>query len=109
MNFEKAIHICYQFCLFRTAKPCSGKSLNSVLFDAWVACEGEWKKSSFLQKIQDRHSSKKRGTRKWLTAQEMDLHFGSEAGLQIRERKLLDPELKEKEVRAHPELPTSKD
>ena len=49
--------------------------------------------------------SRIRGRRRWLTAAEMDQRFGPDLGAQIRNRKLLDPELKAKEVRAHPELP----
>lgn len=85
-----------------------GKSLNSVLYDAWASCEqGQWTKSKFLQNIRTRHTSTVRGRRRWLTAKEMDDRFGVELATQIRNRKLLDPELKEREVRPHPELPDS--
>ena len=49
------------------------------------------------------------GVRKWLTAPEMDARFGAENGNLIRNRKLLDPELKERETREHPELPGNQD
>lgn len=52
-----------------------------------------------------RHVSRVRGRRRWLTAAEMDERFGHELASQIRARKLLDPELKAKETRPHPELP----
>ena len=42
-----------------------------------------------------------------MTAEELDARFGADLSLQIRNRKLLDQELKEKEVRPHPELPHS--
>ena len=76
-----------------------------MLYDAWAACEGDWKKSSFLQSVKERHSSKRRGVRKWLTVQEMDARFGPELAEQIRNRKLFDESLKESEVREHPECP----
>ena len=87
-----------------------GKSLNSVLYDAWASCgEGNWTESKFLMKIRDRHSTKKRGVRRWLTATKMNARFGEDLAEQIRNRKLLDKELNSKEVRAHPELPDNED
>ena len=89
---------------------CSGKSLNSVLYDAWSSCgEGNWSKSTFLMHIRERHTSKKRGVRKWLTASEMNAIFGAEAAELIRVRKLDTEELRNKETRFHPELPGMKD
>ena len=81
--------------------------MNSILYESWASCEGEWTKSTFYQNVKLRHVSKVRGRRRWLTAKEMDERFGPELAEQIRNRKLLDPELKEKEVRRHPELPDS--
>lgn len=52
--------------------------------------------------------SKKRGTRKWLTAKQMDDIYGSEAAEMIRIRKLDSEELRVSEVRQHPELPQDK-
>ena len=77
-----------------------------MLYDAWSACsEGNWKESKFLQNIRSRHSNKKRGTRKWLFASEMDKLFGREAAELMRVRKLESEELAAREVRFHPELP----
>lgn len=39
----------------------------------------------------------------------MDARFGVDLATQIRNRKLLDPELKQKEVKFHPELPDNED
>jgi hypothetical protein len=39
----------------------------------------------------------------------MNARFGEDLAEQIRNRKLLDKELKAKEVRAHPELPDNED
>ena len=76
-----------------------------MLFDAWAQCEGQWEKSKFIESIRDRHRNTRRGTRKWLTKFEVHTKFGEQIGDQIMARKLSDDELKEKEVRAHPELP----
>ena len=79
------------------------------MYDAWSACgEGDWKKSTFYLNICQRNVSKKRGTRKWLTAKQMDDIYGSEAAELIRIRKLDSEELRGSEVRAHPELPEDK-
>lgn len=77
-----------------------------MLYDAWSSCgEGNWKESKFLINIRSRHTSKKRGTRKWLFGWEMDDLFGKNAAELMRVRKLESEELREKEVRFHPELP----
>lgn len=91
-------------------KSLRGKSLNSVLYDAWSRCdEGVWDRSTFLKQVRDRHRSTNRGTRKWLTAKQMDDIFGPEAAQQMRNRKLFDEELRSKEVRAHPDAPDCQD
>ena len=81
--------------------------MNSVLYDAWATCSGNWSRSTFLEQVRDRHRTTKRGIRKWITAKEMDERFGHELGAEVRNRKLLDPELCKREVRKHPELPDS--
>lgn len=82
-----------------------GKSLNSVLFDAWSQCAGNWSRSKFLMNIRERHSSRRRGVRKWLFAHQMDEVFGKEVAEGMRERKRMDPDLWESETRFHPECP----
>lgn len=74
-----------------------------MLYDAWASCEGDWKKSSFLQSVKERHSATRRGVRKWLTVQEMDSRFDKDLAEQIRNRELFDEHLKKTEVREHPE------
>ena len=76
-----------------------------MLYDAWAGCQGNWQTSTFLKTIRDRHRSTKRGTRKWLTAAQMDTMFGLDLASAMRTRKVLDSELMKKEVREHPELP----
>lgn len=82
-----------------------GKSLNSILYDAWANCVGDWTRSRFYQNIRERHTSTKRGVRKWLTESEMDDRFGVQLATAMRNRKLFDEELSKKEVREHPEVP----
>ena len=81
-----------------------------MLYDAWAACgEGIWSKSSFLMKIRERHSTKRRGVRRWLLYSELVSRFGEDLTVQLTNRKLLDKELRETEVRFHPEFPNSED
>lgn len=80
--------------------------MNSVLYDAWAACgEGNWKTSAFLMKIRERHSTKRRGVRRWLVMKELQERFGDDMATQLTNRKLLDKELSQTEVRYHPEFP----
>lgn len=77
-----------------------------MLYDAWAACgEGNWTSSSFLLKIRERHSTKRRGVRRWLVMSELQDRFGKDLAEQLANRKLLDKELRQKEVRYHPEFP----
>jgi len=79
------------------------------LYDAWNACSGNWSSSRFLQNIRERHSHRKKGTRKWLFATEMDQMFGVPVATLMRTRKLENAELRAKETRNHPELPEAED
>ena len=71
--------------------------------------EGDWDKSSFLLTIRARHTSKKRGIRKWLLPHEMDLQFTEPVAHAMRLRKQTDDELWASETRFHPELPETED
>jgi hypothetical protein len=86
------------------AKQTSGQSLNSILYDAWESCSGDWNKSKFLMNIRERHIKRCKGTRKWLFAWEMDQRFGAQIGEQMRVRKEENAELSQREIRYHPEL-----
>ena len=85
-----------------------GNTHNSVLFEAWAECGGDWTKSKLYLSIKDSHSTKRQGKRVWLTRKQLIEKFG-DAAADIIERKVGDPELKAKEVRQHPELPESQD
>ena len=82
--------------------------MNSVIFDAWAQCgEGQWSKSKFLMNVRERHSVQRRGCRKWLFDWEMDQRFGQEVASMIRDAKLADAELTQREVRYFPGIPES--
>lgn len=84
--------------------------MNSVLYEAWSTCgEGNWKSSKFLLRIRERHSTRRRGVRKWLVFSELADRFGHVMAQQLADRKLLDSELSETEVRYHPEFPGVED
>lgn len=84
---------------------CLGKSMNSILYDAWNSASGEWKKSKFLQNIRERHTQKRRGVRKWFLEKELVTRFGPEIASAIMQRKHDDPELTKSEIRDFPEAP----
>ena len=85
-----------------------GNTLNSVLYEAWADCAGDWTKSKLYMTLKDKHSKKRQGKRVWLTYKELVSKFG-DAAEDIVERKLGDADLKAKEVRPHPDAPGSKD
>ena len=61
------------------------------MFDAWAQCgEGKWDSSKFLLSIRSRHTSKVRGTRKWLMVKDMNEAFGEDVAEKMRTRKLTD-------------------
>ena len=76
------------------------------MYDAWNACgEGNWSESKFYLSVRNRFTKKRKGVRKWLLPKEIDAIFGHNVAEEIRTRKLMVPELKQKETRFHPELP----
>ena len=85
-----------------------GNTLNSVLYEAWADCAGDWTRSKLYMTLKDKHSKKRQGKRVWLTFKELVTKFG-ESAEDIVERKLGDADLKAKEVRPHPDAPDSKD
>lgn len=84
--------------------------MNSVLFDAWASCgDGQCDTSKFYLSVKERSSKRCRGTRRWLLFHEMVERFTEPVAAAMRENKLNDATLFEKEVRYHPELPHKED
>ena len=86
-----------------------GTKLNSPLFEAFLACDGDWKKSKFYISIKQRKSKVTKGKRRWMVYTEMVQKYGEKGADLIRTRKLGEPELRETEVRHHPEAPGEED
>ena len=82
-----------------------GSSLNSVLFDAWVQCDGDWSKSEFYMKIVHRHTQKAKGTRRWLFRGQMDELWGPVVAQKMRDFKETDEKMSKTDVRDHPQMP----
>ncbi|CAE7158255.1 unnamed protein product [Symbiodinium necroappetens] len=62
-----------------------------------------------LISLKQKNSKKSRGLRKWMTFKEMCERFGESVATDIRDAKLEDAELRQKEVRDHPECKHRKD
>ena len=82
----------------------AGSTLNSVLFDAWVQCDGDWSKSEFYMKIRHRHTTKAKGTRRWLFAGQMDELYGAVVAQKMRDFKETDEKMSKTDLRYHPQV-----
>ncbi|OLP87280.1 hypothetical protein AK812_SmicGene31512 [Symbiodinium microadriaticum] len=82
-------------------------AMNSILFEAWEKCQGDWKTSSIYLNLKNVKSTKRTGVRVWMTRAEVIAKFGEEATDAIILRKQSDEKLKATEIRRHPELPES--
>ncbi|CAE7419422.1 unnamed protein product, partial [Symbiodinium pilosum] len=80
---------------------------NSVLFEAWLGCGGEWSKSSLYINCKSTSSSVRKGVRRWMTKSELTSRHGEDNAEAIILRKLQDPTLCTSEVKKHPDLPDS--
>ena len=86
-----------------------GSAMNSILFEAWMSCSGNWKQSKFLLSIRSRESHKIKGVRKWFTRAELRTKFGDGPAEDMITRKRNDAELAQSEIRKHPDLPNSEE
>ncbi|CAE7854005.1 unnamed protein product [Symbiodinium sp. KB8] len=82
---------------------------NSVLFEAWLNCGGNWSKSQLYINCKTKNSTKRKGVRKWMTRQDIENKFGAANAEAIILRKLGDDKIRELEVKKHPDLPDSVD
>ena len=56
-----------------------GKALNSVLYEAYLNCGGNWTSSKLYLPITSTNSTRKAGKRKWMTRRELEERFGKDA------------------------------
>ena len=83
-----------------------GTAKLQLLQDAWVECDGAWKKSSLYKRMMERTTHKHHGARLWLTRSQIALKYNSEdIAASICDAKLSDPELLESHTRPHPDCP----
>ncbi|CAE7212823.1 unnamed protein product [Symbiodinium sp. CCMP2592] len=85
----------------------NNSEMNSILFEAWEKCNGDWKTSSIYLNLKNIKSTRRTGVRVWMTRAEVVAKFGETSADAIILRKLGDEKLKNSEVRRHPELPES--
>ena len=87
----------------------SDSEKNSVMFEAWLNCGGNWKQSQLYINCKTKNTSKRKGVRKWMLRKDIEAKFGEENAEAIVLRKLGDEKLRETEVKKHPDLPDSVD
>ena len=78
-----------------------------MLYEDFVACDGNWKRGCIYKEICNIKTSATRGIRKWLTEKQLLEFFTEEQTRSIILRKTADPDLCLSEIREHPELPGS--
>ena len=67
----------------------------------------DWRKALIYQEIVNQRTSGKRGIRRWMTRESMAQHFTAQQVEDIICRKETDPNLREVEIRDHPESPSA--
>ena len=77
----------------------------SVLYESWTESGGDWKKSKIYLQVTSTEKTKRMGVREWMHRAEIEKKYGVAGATAIINRKLSEPELKETEVRPHPEAP----
>ena len=78
----------------------------AILYEQYTACEGKWTRSSLVVSLRERHSTKKRGCRKWLTFRQLcDKYQSIEAAEEIIMNKLSDETMAKQDVKPHPDAP----
>ena len=85
---------------------CPGKAEQQTLYEDYLKHNGNWKKGLIWREIVRRHRGASRGVRRWLTRDQLIVHFGNNAKVAdaVIQRKKDTPDLKN-EVRGHPDHP----
>lgn len=83
--------------------------MDTCLYEAWLGCEGNWKKSKLYMSICNKNRKKTTGVRRWYLKTELEKRFGKEVADDIIARKLGDEKLKATETRMFEELPDRED
>ena len=77
--------------------------------EEWMACQGEWSKSTLYERMTASKSVRKRGARTWLTKQQIATKYGDMSiAEEIVQAKLADETLRETQTKPHPDAPNSK-
>lgn len=75
------------------------------MFEAWLASNEDWKKSSLLVTLRRKGSSARRGLRKWVLYSEMITKWGEDIALAMKEAKETDEHKRKHEIRDFPDAP----
>ena len=78
----------------------------ALLYEQYTACDGKWTRSSLVVSLRERHSTKKRGCRKWMTFKQLcDKYQSVQAAEEIIMNKLTDEVMAKQDVKPHPDAP----
>ena len=83
---------------------CADTERLQILQEQWIGCGGVWKESALYLRMTSKNTFRKRGSRAWLTFQQIAERYGSEdVARQITEAKLADEDMRRLQVRQHPD------
>ncbi|CAE7282081.1 PLCXD2, partial [Symbiodinium microadriaticum] len=77
----------------------------SYMFEAWLAANEDWKKSSLLVTLRRKGASARRGLRKWVLYSEMIEKWGETIAQAMVEAKQADEHKRKHEIRPFPDAP----
>ena len=77
----------------------------SYMFEAWLAANEDWKKSSLLVTLRRKGASARRGLRKWVLYSEMIEKWGETIAQAMVEAKQADEHKRQHEIRPFPDAP----
>ncbi|CAE7367143.1 unnamed protein product [Symbiodinium sp. CCMP2592] len=91
---------------FERFKYCKTKM--STLYEDFVSTGGKWKNGIIYKTVTSKRKNSSLGCRKWLTRSQLLQHFDNDKDIvdAVILRKETDPELRQKEIREHPECPS---
>lgn len=84
----------------------SGSAKLAVLQEQWESCAGEWTKSSFYESIKSENRTRRQGSRRWMTRQQVRAKYGDNAVADlICDSKLKDEQTKNEQTKPHWDCP----
>ena len=106
MQEREAAKSCRRLGFVCCVRSLQGPLKRAQLFEEWLACDGKWHASSFIQRLQHRKEFSKHGCYRWMTRSILVEKYGTEElADEVIENKLQDAETRKSQVKAHPDFP----